>query len=86
VGTFIAVYVLATGVRRLQFVTGVQWLNDMFNGVALVTAVAFAAWRQRSKAAGPRRGRADSGGGPDAVPPPGDGDAVRRTGEAATAR
>lgn len=55
-GTLIAVYVLATGVKGLQFVTGVQWLNDMFNGVALVTAVAFAVWRQRSKTSG-------SGGG-----------------------
>jgi ribose transport system permease protein len=82
-GTLIAVYVLATGVRGLQFVTGVQWLNDMFNGVALVTAVAFAVWRQRSKAAGRRRG---GGGGKeaDSVPPPrDDDDAVRRTGEAA---
>ena len=60
-GTLIAVYVLATGVKGLQFVTGVQWLNDMFNGVALITAVAFAVWRQRSKAAGRRQG---GGGGP----------------------
>ena len=46
-GTIIAVYVLATGVRGLQLVTSVQWLNDMFNGVALAAAVAFAVWRQR---------------------------------------
>jgi ribose transport system permease protein len=45
-GTMLAVYVLATGVQGLQFVTGVQWLNDMFNGVALISAVAFAGWRQ----------------------------------------
>ena len=45
-GTLLAVYVLATGVQGLQFVTGVQWLNDMFNGVALIAAVAFAGWRQ----------------------------------------
>jgi len=45
-GTLIAVYVLATGVKGLQFVTSAQWLNDMFNGVALITAVAFALWRQ----------------------------------------
>ena len=45
-GTMLAVYVLATGVQGLQFVTGVQWLNDMFNGVALIAAVAFAGWRQ----------------------------------------
>ncbi|WP_236787749.1 ABC transporter permease [Amycolatopsis sp. GM8] len=41
-GTVIAVYVLATGIQGLQYVTGVQWLGDMFNGVALVLAVAFA--------------------------------------------
>ncbi|MDA8267082.1 MAG: ABC transporter permease [Actinomycetota bacterium] len=46
-GSMIAIYVLATGVKGLQLITGVQWLNDMFNGVALVGAVAFAVWRQR---------------------------------------
>jgi ribose transport system permease protein len=52
-GTLIAVYALATGVQGLQFVTGVQWLEDMFDGVALITAVAFAVWRQ--SAGGARR-------------------------------
>jgi ribose transport system permease protein len=47
-GTVVAVYVLAIGVKGLSFVTSVQWLNDMFNGVALVAAVAFAGWRQRA--------------------------------------
>jgi ribose transport system permease protein len=42
-GTMIAVYVLATGIQGLQYVTGVQWLGDMFNGIALVVAVSFAA-------------------------------------------
>ncbi len=46
-GSMIAIYVLATGVKGLQLITGVQWLNDMFNGVALIGAVAFAVWRQR---------------------------------------
>jgi ribose transport system permease protein len=45
-GTLLAIYVLATGVQGLQFVTGVRWLNQMFNGVALIAAVAFAVWRQ----------------------------------------
>ena len=49
-GTMLAVYVLATGVKGLQLITGVQWLNDMFNGVALIVAVGFAVWRQRSAA------------------------------------
>jgi len=43
-GTLIAIYVLATGVQGLQLVTGVQWLNEMFDGVALIAAVAFAVW------------------------------------------
>lgn len=46
-GTMLAVYVLATGVEGLALLTGVQWLSGMFNGVALVVAVAFATWRQR---------------------------------------
>lgn len=41
-GTMIAVYVLAIGIQGLQYVTGVQWLGDMFNGIALVVAVGFA--------------------------------------------
>jgi ribose transport system permease protein len=45
-GTIIAIYTLAIGVRGLQLVTGAQWLSDMFNGVALIVAVAFAVWRQ----------------------------------------
>jgi len=45
-GTLLAVYVLATGVKGLLLVTGVQWLNDMFSGVALIVAVSFATWRQ----------------------------------------
>jgi ribose transport system permease protein len=49
-GTLMAVYVLATGVKGLQFVTGVQWLNEMFSGIALIAAVAFAVSHQRSKA------------------------------------
>ena len=46
-GTLLAVFVLATGIQGLQLVTGVQWLSDMFNGTALIAAVAFAVWRQR---------------------------------------
>lgn len=54
-GTMIAIYVLATGVQGFQLVTGVQWLSDMFNGAALIVAVAFAVWRQ--DAIGGRRRR-----------------------------
>jgi hypothetical protein len=42
-----------------MYVTGVQWLNDMFNGVALLVAVSFAVTRQR--AAGNRRLRRSDG-------------------------
>ena len=49
-GTVIAVYILATGVRGLQLVTTVQWLSDMFNGIALAAAVGFAVWRQKAAA------------------------------------
>ncbi|HEY6494376.1 MAG TPA: ABC transporter permease [Trebonia sp.] len=45
-GTVLAVYILATGVRGMQLWTSVEWLNDMFNGVALIAAVSFAVWRQ----------------------------------------
>jgi ribose transport system permease protein len=67
-GTLLAVYVLATGVRGLQLVTGVQWLSDMFNGCALLLAVAFAGWRQRVSRQTEARGQ-----GPRSVPA---GDAV----------
>jgi ribose transport system permease protein len=39
-GTLIAIYALATGVQGLQLVSGASWLSDMFNGVALILAVA----------------------------------------------
>lgn len=44
-GTLVAIFVLATGVQGLQLVSGVQWMADMFNGVALIAAVALAARR-----------------------------------------
>jgi ribose transport system permease protein len=59
-GTLLAVYVLATGVQGLQFVTGVQWLNDMFNGVALIAAVSFAVWRQGKRQGKTGRRRDDA--------------------------
>ncbi|QRP42859.1 ABC transporter permease [Amycolatopsis sp. FDAARGOS 1241] len=49
-GTVIAVYVLAIGIQGLQYVTGVQWLGDMFNGVSLIVAVGFASLSPRIRA------------------------------------
>ena len=45
-GTLLAIYVLATGVYGLALITTATWLNDLFDGIALVAAVAFAVWRQ----------------------------------------
>lgn len=42
-GTLIAIYLLATGVKGLQLATSAAWVNDLFNGLALITAVALAA-------------------------------------------
>jgi ribose transport system permease protein len=47
-GSVLAIFVLATGVKGLQLLTDVQWLDQMFSGVALVAAVAIAGGRQRS--------------------------------------
>lgn len=56
-GTLIAIYVLATGVEGLQLLSGQQWLSDMFNGVALVVAVALAVSRERREKSGRVRSR-----------------------------
>jgi ribose transport system permease protein len=74
-GTLLAIYVLATGVQGLQLVSGASWLSDMFNGVALIIAVALSIQRspsaqwarikarfRRRPAGGP--GDADGPGGP----------------------
>jgi ribose transport system permease protein len=67
-GTMVAVFVLATGVKGLQLVTGVQWLNDMFNGVALIAAVGFAVWRQRAAKGKRARASVPSAGGASGDP------------------
>jgi ribose transport system permease protein len=64
-GTLLAIFVLATGVQGLQLVTGVQWVAAMFNGVALLAAVALASGRERRQAKGVvrrRRGKDMSSG------------------------
>jgi ribose transport system permease protein len=47
-GTLLAIYVLAVGVQGLQLVSGASWLSDMFNGVALIIAVALSIQRSPS--------------------------------------
>jgi ribose transport system permease protein len=47
-GSMLAIFVLATGVEGFQLVSGAQWVGDMFNGVALILAVALAASRQNT--------------------------------------
>ncbi|MCK5892627.1 ABC transporter permease [Aeromicrobium sp.] len=42
-GTLVAVYLLATGVKGLQLAGAPPEINDLFNGVALIAAVALAA-------------------------------------------
>jgi ribose transport system permease protein len=55
-GTLLAIYVLAVGVQGLELVSGAVWLSDMFNGVALILAVALSVnrgttWARRRKLA-----------------------------------
>lgn len=47
VGTLIAVYALATSVKGLQLAGAPFWLPELFNGVALLVAVALAVHRRR---------------------------------------
>jgi len=64
-GTMLAIYVLATGVQGLELVSGAAWLSDMFNGVALIIAVALSV--RRGKPGSARRWL----GGPQRTEPPG---------------
>lgn len=49
-GSVLAIFVLANGVKGLQLVTDVQWLDPMFSGVALIAAVAVGAGEATSPA------------------------------------
>jgi ribose transport system permease protein len=69
-GTLLAIYVLATGVQGLQLVSGASWLNDMFNGVALIIAVALSI--QRGPSTGWQKFKARFGRGRPDEPGPGD--------------
>ena len=57
-GAIVAIYVLAIGVKGLQLLTAVTWLNEMFNGIALITAVAVASWPQHAERRRIMKGRA----------------------------
>lgn len=48
-GTLVAVYLLATGVKGLQLAGAPPEINDLFNGVALIAAVALAARSVRKR-------------------------------------
>jgi ribose transport system permease protein len=73
-GTLLAIYVLATGVEGLELVSGAAWLSDMFNGVALIIAVALSINRGTGGLRRFRRSRASSAGSP------GDGSAAQQQG------
>lgn len=45
-GTVLAIFLLATGVLGLQLLTSLTWINDMFNGVAVIAAVALSVARR----------------------------------------
>ena len=67
-GTILAVFVLATGVKGFQLVTGAVWIPDMFNGVALITAVGFGVWQQKRTLEARRKraaGQVPAGSAPD---------------------
>jgi ribose transport system permease protein len=49
-GTIVAVYVLATGVKGLQLAGAPIWIPDLFNGAALLIAVAMAKRPRRARA------------------------------------
>ncbi len=48
IGTLIAIYLLAVGVDGLQLAGMPSYINDLFNGIALIAAVAFAVRLRRS--------------------------------------
>jgi ribose transport system permease protein len=46
-GTMVAIFLLATGVKGLQLAGAPDWVNDLFNGVALIIAVSLSLWGSR---------------------------------------
>lgn len=68
-GTLLAIYVLATGVQGLQLTSGALWLSDMFNGVALIVAVALSIKRTPSATRQRIAARLRRGGGAASAAP-----------------
>jgi len=48
-GTVVSVYVLAIGVKGLQLLGATDWVENAFNGLALLGAVALSRWEPASK-------------------------------------
>jgi len=67
-GAVVGVYVLATGIKGLQLAGAPLWIPDLFNGVALLAAVAVGA-RQRIKKV---RTKTAAPAGHETNPPPSD--------------
>lgn len=51
-GTVVAVYVLAVGIKGLQLVGAPSWINELFNGLALLVAVGASKWERTSRRSG----------------------------------
>jgi len=88
-GTLIAIFVLAVGVQGLELLSGATWLSPMFNGVALIAAVALAVTRGTRRRKATRQASvsqlADDGGPPPPSPGRPLGEESRRQEENAVA-
>lgn len=62
-GTLIAIYLLATGIKGLQLAGAPPWIPDMFNGIALLVAVAVAMHQRSATGSGGLRQRYGRSGG-----------------------
>jgi ribose transport system permease protein len=48
-GTLLALFVLAVGIKGLQLGGSPRWVNDLFYGVALILAVALSQWEKTAR-------------------------------------
>jgi ribose transport system permease protein len=48
-GTIVAMYVLAVGIKGLQLAGSPRWVNDLFYGLSLLLAVALSQWDKTSR-------------------------------------